>query len=132
MNNGEADKNKQVSLLAFDDLDVFIHQENESKWLENVPIASKGHWRQGCIWQSRRVMDLPKKLIQNSDYLIFTHNLDKYDYKYLERFAGLDLMKYDMLPPPVKDKADPKKLLEAHYLVLERETGEQEIVRGFA
>ena len=131
MNNGEADKNKQVSLLVFDDLDVFIKSFNDSKWLENVPIVSKGHWRQGCIWQSRRVKCLPKKLIQNSDYLVFTHNIDPYDFDDLERFAGLDIELYKTLPAPVKSPSDPKKLLSASYLILNKETREQEIVGAF-
>lgn len=132
INNGEADKSKQVSLLVFDDLDTFIKSHNDSRYLDNVPIASKGHWRQGCVWQSRRVKCLPKKLIQNSDYLVFTHNIDPYDYDDLEQFAGLDIELYKSLPPPVKSPADPKKLLNASYLILNKETREQVIISGFA
>lgn len=127
----ELRKNKKVWCQILDDVDLFVKRATDSTWLENVPIAAKGHWEQGCIWQSRRVLYLPKKLVQNTDYLVFTHNVDKYDYDYLAEYAGLDLDLYRKLPPPVHDPKDPKKLLSAHYLILHRESGMQKIFSRF-
>jgi hypothetical protein len=61
----EARKDTPVWCLGLDDLDYFVKHAKESRWLENLAIASKGHWLQGCIWQSRRIKNLPYTLYQN-------------------------------------------------------------------
>ena len=125
-------KDTKIWCQVFDDLDIFIKQYNASVWLENAPIASKGHWKQGLIWQSRRVVGLPRTLIQNSDYLIFTWGVDKHDYADLEEYAGLDLELYKSLKPPVRDPESPHKILSAEYLILYRaDVSSQEIIKGF-
>ena len=117
-------------LLVFDDLDYFIHHENESELLTNLPIASKGHWLHGNIWQSRRVINLPYELVQNSDYMIFAYGVARQDYKKLEEYAGLDLDLYSQVRPPVRNTQDPRKLAYAEFVLLERETGLQKIISG--
>ena len=121
---------KRIWCLAFDDLDYFVHNAKESRALETLPIASKGHWEHGNIWQSRRAMNLPPSLIQNSDYLIFTFGLDVHDYAILDKI-GLDLDLYATVPEPVYDSKDPKRILSCKYLVLNTATNDQHIVGGF-
>jgi len=128
----EIRKNKKVWLLVFDDLDLFVHNAKESKMLENLPVLSKGYWQHGNIWQSRRMVNLPYPLFQNSDYLIFSYGVDTHDYDDLEKYTGLDLQLYKTLPAPVRSKSDPRKLEKAWYLLLNTETKEQEIIDGFS
>lgn len=113
-------KDKRYWLLVFDDLDVFVHNSKESRYLETLPMINKGHWNQGCIWQSRRMVNLPKGIYQNSDYLIFAYGVDPYDYDDLQKYAGLDIELYKSMPEPVHDPKDPQTVLSAHYLILDR------------
>lgn len=111
--------------IVLDDVDIFVHNANESKYLQNFPIAGKGHFLQSSIWQTRRAAGLPKELIQQSDYLIFTWGVDPYDYEYLQKYAGLNLDLYKTLAEPVHDPKTPRKLLSANYLILNKNKREQ-------
>lgn len=110
----------RYTLRILDDLDLFIHRSNESRNLENLPIASKGHWFQGNIWQSRRFVNLPYGLGQNSDYMVFTFGVDPRDIEDLVRYAGFDPEVYKKVKPPVQSPSNPNVLLKSWYMVCNR------------
>jgi hypothetical protein len=120
----------RASLLVFDDLDYFIHDARQSSMLMNLPVASKGEWMHGNIWQSRRLVNLPRPLVQNSDYLIFAFGVDPYDFDDLEKYVNFNPDIYKTMKPPVYSPNDPRVLLSAQYMLLDTQSGEQEIIDG--
>jgi len=116
--------------LCLDDVDFLVNYAGESRWLDRITKVNQGHWYEGCIWQARRVKNLPYSLYQNSNYMIFAYGVDERDYDSLVEYTHLDLALYKSMKPPVRNAKDQNKIDYSEFLLLNTSTREQAIFSG--
>lgn len=98
-------------MLVIDDLDLFYDGNSslsvKSKEIKNL-FSNGRHQRVGCIWISKALKYIPKKVISNTDVFYIGNFVEKDDVDRLRGFVNVDIVK--KLTKPVFMRYDRRDL----------------------